>query len=67
LYGGNNLASMAAFRSGEIRFMCHSAPSGLFFRGGDNYPDTEGRRWGLDKKKAYHGLTGKDYTQQFIE
>ncbi|WP_162271114.1 hypothetical protein, partial [Morganella psychrotolerans] len=42
LYGGNNLASMAAFRSGEIRFMCHSAPSGLFFRGGDNYPDTEG-------------------------
>ncbi|HGD3352751.1 TPA: hypothetical protein ACI4A0_003696, partial [Proteus mirabilis] len=40
--GGNNLASMAVFRSREIRFMCHSSPSGLCFRGGDNYPDTEG-------------------------
>ncbi len=33
---------MAVFRSREIRFMCHSSPSGLCFRGGDNYPDTEG-------------------------
>ncbi|WP_216365312.1 hypothetical protein, partial [Pectobacterium odoriferum] len=35
-------ASMLAFRSGEIRFICHSITLEFIFSGGDNYPDTEG-------------------------
>lgn len=32
---------MLAFRSGEIRFICHSITLGFIFRGGDNYADIE--------------------------
>ncbi|WP_218586286.1 hypothetical protein, partial [Acerihabitans arboris] len=41
-YGGRSLASVAAFRSGEMRFISRPhRPIGVF-DGGDIYPDTRG-------------------------